>query len=287
LNITNCHDAGYCLIYIKQRRKKQNHSKPKHNETASPVESTDVQMMGKVNNNNSEETREQPGSTEDATNISNTSELLHLIKDTMRICTFLSNDITADLANIENQFLQKLNRLERQVGIDSEVDKTENQHKAVVIKDSVELTYDKEEMFNSVIQVLQEESKWIKNRLANLESGVQKHFFQVLKNLFVQHQRTDKFITRQEDSIKQLDTAMTDVQLTVHNGIMILPIEDFQAKFQKAKVRDPASITSPAFYTRRGGYKLKIRVYLNGDGLGLGTHVSIYIMMCKSQFDAL
>ncbi|CAH1794213.1 unnamed protein product [Owenia fusiformis] len=139
----------------------------------------------------------------------------------------------------------------------------------------------------NVLDVLQQESTWVKQRLANLETGIQRHFFQVLKNLFVQHQRTDKFITQQQVAIANLDIAIDESQITVYDGKMILPIDNFQERFKKAKIRDPASVTSPAFYTRRGGYKLKVRVYLHGDGMGLGTHVSIFIMMCKGKFDAL
>ncbi|CAH1799737.1 unnamed protein product [Owenia fusiformis] len=262
---------------------KKQKSKAKHREALRGSIGNKFEV-GENTRDTNEQSKVDSNLTKEAIDTTNrTSDLFHLVNDTKRICSLLSDETAADLANIENCFLQKLDTLENQI----EVDTTEHRHKLVIIKDTVDLTFEKEEIFNKVIKVLQEESQWIKSRLANLESGIQKHFFQVLKNLFVQHQRTDKFITRQEDSIKQLDTAMADSQLAVHNGIMILPIEDFQAKFQAAKVRDPASITSPAFYTRRGGYKLKIRVYPNGDGLGLGTHVSIYIMMCKSPFDAL
>ncbi|CAH1785576.1 unnamed protein product [Owenia fusiformis] len=216
------------------------------------------------------------------------SLLLHITKDSCKTCTLLNDDKRAELANIENNFLQGLDRIERQIGIaNASSDFSESHHKTVAIENSFEITNDKVDMFNSVMQVFQDESKWVKDRLANLESGIQKHFFQVLKNLFVQHQRTDRFIRHQEESIKKLDEEMEDHTLTVHNGVMIFPIDNFQARFEAAKMRNPASVTSPAFYSRRGGYKVKVRVYLNGDGLGLGTHVSIYIMMCKSKFDAL
>lgn len=43
----------------------------------------------------------------------------------------------------------------------------------------------------------------------------------------------------------------------------------------------------PAFYTARYGYKVCLRVYLNGDGTGKGTHVSLFFVVMKGDYDAL
>ena len=37
----------------------------------------------------------------------------------------------------------------------------------------------------------------------------------------------------------------------------------------------------------RHGYKLCLRVYLNGDGSGRGTHISFFITVMKGEFDPL
>jgi TNF receptor-associated factor 2 len=49
----------------------------------------------------------------------------------------------------------------------------------------------------------------------------------------------------------------------------------------------PPSPTSPAFYTSRYGYKMCLRVYLNGDGTGRGTHLSLFFVVMKGPNDAL
>ena len=41
------------------------------------------------------------------------------------------------------------------------------------------------------------------------------------------------------------------------------------------------------FYTSRHGYKMCARVYLNGDGMGKGTHLSFFFVVMKGPFDAL
>lgn len=41
------------------------------------------------------------------------------------------------------------------------------------------------------------------------------------------------------------------------------------------------------FYTSRCGYRLCARAYLNGDGSGKGTHLSLYFVVMRGEFDSL
>lgn len=42
-----------------------------------------------------------------------------------------------------------------------------------------------------------------------------------------------------------------------------------------------------AFYTSKYGYRMCLRVYLNGDGTGRGTHLSLFFVVMKGPNDAL
>ncbi|XP_064147585.1 TNF receptor-associated factor 1 isoform X2 [Loxodonta africana] len=42
-----------------------------------------------------------------------------------------------------------------------------------------------------------------------------------------------------------------------------------------------------AFYTAKYGYKLCLRLYLNGDGTGKRTHLSLFIVIMRGEYDAL
>lgn len=42
-----------------------------------------------------------------------------------------------------------------------------------------------------------------------------------------------------------------------------------------------------AFYTSRYGYKMCLRIYLDGDGTGRGTHLSLFFVVMKGPNDAL
>lgn len=46
-------------------------------------------------------------------------------------------------------------------------------------------------------------------------------------------------------------------------------------------------VTFTLFGNSRNGYKMCIRAYLNGDGMGYKTHLSLFFVLMKGEFDAL
>jgi hypothetical protein len=71
------------------------------------------------------------------------------------------------------------------------------------------------------------------------------------------------------------------------NGVLMWRINDF---FKKRADPLTSSFYSPAFYTSgtgSGGYRCCAKIYLNGDGSGKGTHVSIYLVILKGDYDSL
>ncbi|XP_014385158.1 PREDICTED: TNF receptor-associated factor 2 [Myotis brandtii] len=97
-----------------------------------------------------------------------------------------------------------------------------------------------------------------------------------------------------ERSIGLKDLAMADLEQKVHemeastfDGVFVWKISDFTRKRQEAVAGRTPAIFSPAFYTSRYGYKMCLRVYLNGDGTGRGTHLSLFFVVMKGPHDAL
>ncbi|KAJ8411153.1 hypothetical protein AAFF_G00171590 [Aldrovandia affinis] len=44
---------------------------------------------------------------------------------------------------------------------------------------------------------------------------------------------------------------------------------------------------SPAFHSSRYSYKMCLRLYLNGDGTGRGTHLSLFFVVMRGSYDNL
>ena len=76
-------------------------------------------------------------------------------------------------------------------------------------------------------------------------------------------------------------------QASSFDGTFVWRIPDISRKRRGARSGRVSSIDSPPFYTGRRGYKLCIRVYLNGVGTGEDTHLSLFIVIMKWDYDPL
>ena len=74
---------------------------------------------------------------------------------------------------------------------------------------------------------------------------------------------------------------------STHNGAFLWRIPEVRRRIRDAKIGRITSIYSPPFYSGRNGYKMCIRAYLNGDGSGEGTHLSIFFVLMKGEYDPL
>ena len=151
-------------------------------------------------------------------------------------------------------------------------------------------------------------------RLVNLENRTADH-----EVLLVENNRTMEEVRRDVGNIKrQLDTihestrrhdrriesiehtlALRNVTLadleeyvkqqefSSYDGQLLWRISDYARKRNDAVTGQQVSFYSPCFFTSRYGYKMCARIYLNGDGMGRGTHISIFFVVMRGQYDAL
>lgn len=87
-------------------------------------------------------------------------------------------------------------------------------------------------------------------------------------------------LNKNEERFKQLEGAC-------YGGKLIWKVTDYRAKKREAVEGHIVSVFSQPFYTSRCGYRLCARAYLNGDGSGKGTHLSLYFVVMRGEFDSL
>lgn len=93
-------------------------------------------------------------------------------------------------------------------------------------------------------------------------------------------------IAMQNVEIAQLSMKVNELSVTSFNGTLIWKITNYREKKRNAINHSPASFYSDCFYTSHYGYKMCGRVYLNGDGIGKGTHLSIFFAIKKGEYDS-
>ncbi|XP_064249432.1 TNF receptor-associated factor 2 isoform X1 [Passer domesticus] len=88
-------------------------------------------------------------------------------------------------------------------------------------------------------------------------------------------------------AMAEMEEKIRNMEASTYDGVFIWKITEFARKRQEAITGRSPAIFSPAFYTSKYGYKMCLRVYLNGDGTGRGTHLSLFFVVMKGPNDAL
>ena len=88
-------------------------------------------------------------------------------------------------------------------------------------------------------------------------------------------------------SLADLEEYTSQQKVNSFNGTLLWKISDFARRRNDARTGGKVSFYSSSFFTSRQGYKMCARIYLNGDGMGKGTHISLFFVVMRGQCDAL
>ena len=99
--------------------------------------------------------------------------------------------------------------------------------------------------------------------------------------------KADSAILRLQEGLSEVSLLIQTLQAASYNGIFIWKIPEVERRTNEAKMGKTVSLYSAPFYTSRHGYKACLRLYLNGDGSGKGTHLSFFITLMRGEYDAL
>ncbi|XP_063050662.1 TNF receptor-associated factor 1 [Engraulis encrasicolus] len=157
---------------------------------------------------------------------------------------------------------------------------------AVSVGQRLEALQERVSVFENIISVLNREVEKAQHNIAAMrhdEQGNQTmiHFLQA--KIVEQQQR----LLMKEGVISALQLRVNALQEVSYDGTFLWRVADINSKLQEAATGQRSNLYSPAFYTSRYGFKVRLRVYLNGDGVGKGTHISLFFVIMKGEYDAL
>lgn len=105
--------------------------------------------------------------------------------------------------------------------------------------------------------------------------------------LETQLSRHDQMLSVHDIRLADMDLRFQVLETASYNGVLIWKIRDYKRRKQEAVMGKTLSLYSQPFYTGYFGYKMCARVYLNGDGMGKGTHLSLFFVIMRGEYDAL
>ncbi|KAK7448378.1 hypothetical protein BaRGS_00040106 [Batillaria attramentaria] len=94
-------------------------------------------------------------------------------------------------------------------------------------------------------------------------------------------------ITQRDLKLRELENRLSNLSQDQPDGTLLWRITNFSKVRQEAIQGNVSNIHSRPFYTGPIGYKMCVRLYPNGDGMGKGTHLSLFFTLMRSNHDAL
>jgi len=91
---------------------------------------------------------------------------------------------------------------------------------------------------------------------------------------------------KQQDLIEKLNCQL-DKSETIKNGVLVWKIRDLKSRLEEAKNTEGLELVSAPFYTSQYGYRVQASLFLNGNGGGENSHMSVYIKLLPGEYDTI
>ncbi|CAF4822901.1 unnamed protein product [Rotaria sp. Silwood1] len=141
-----------------------------------------------------------------------------------------------------------------------------------VLNDDIQRLYSESLHHQTSLRSLSEESSKLKIAIEETHSSIDAH------------QINQKIL---EESLNSLRQQVEDQKNSFTDGKLIWKITNVQQKIADAQCERQVSIYSPIFYSSPNGYKMRLRLYLAGDGNARRTHMSLFFVLMRGEYDAI
>ncbi|TSL28192.1 TNF receptor-associated factor 2 [Bagarius yarrelli] len=108
-----------------------------------------------------------------------------------------------------------------------------------------------------------------------------------IENLSNKVRQLERTLNMRDLQLAESEQNLRELQFCTFDGVFIWKISEFSRRRQDALAGRAPAMFSPAFYSSKYGYKMCLRLYLNGDGSGRGTHLSLFFVVMRGKYDAL
>lgn len=115
--------------------------------------------------------------------------------------------------------------------------------------------------------------------------------FQKLANIMVERVKRIEAARQYQQTLQNelefLHQFIETFQTESMNGTLLWRIDNVSKVIQEAQSEHRPWIVSPDFYSSACGYRMRIRLFPYGDGHAKRTHMSVFFMLVKGEYDAI
>lgn len=102
-----------------------------------------------------------------------------------------------------------------------------------------------------------------------------------------QFQAQDRVLAAHDIKLAEHGLRLDMMDCKNSEGVLLWKITEIRRRRREAVSGKTPSIYSQPFYTSANGCKMCARLYLNGDGMGRGTHLSLFFVIMRGEYDSL
>ncbi|XP_077986318.1 TNF receptor-associated factor 2-like [Glandiceps talaboti] len=153
-------------------------------------------------------------------------------------------------------------------------------------RDKQTLLQTKQTTYEGLVAVLNKQIDEDGAKIDNLERK-ERMMTETIEALQRKVKSQDRTIAMKDVALAEQDLRIQSLEMASYDGVLLWKISDFAKKRRDAVSGKTVSMYSPCFYTSRHGYKMCARIYLDGDGMGKGNHISLFFVVMRGPNDAL
>ncbi|XP_029141194.1 TNF receptor-associated factor 1-like [Protobothrops mucrosquamatus] len=133
---------------------------------------------------------------------------------------------------------------------------------------------------------LETRQKTLENIVSVLSRELESHHILLCTSMYsFQIEQQDSLLALKDVMISNLVSRIQALEQTSYDGCFLWKIPRVAIRMREAQMGKRPALYSPPFYTTRYGYKLCLKLFLNGDGTGAGTHLSLFLVVMKGEHD--
>ncbi len=207
---------------------------------------------------------------------------------------------------VERERLYQANLTEDQGGISYELDKMQFRFNFLDSKKMTDFLMEKSQFDQMLPLVIRNSDQKTYVDIRSLLSPITAELTQSIKRSLLEElakQKNDDFETRSLTKktikeLKQKNKVLTErldiaelkinlLDIRSDNGTIIWLIPGIEEKIKREKNQEVTSLYSPPFYTSKFGFRMCLQLFLNGDADGRNTHVTLYFVIMKGEYDGI
>ncbi|CAF4728956.1 unnamed protein product [Rotaria socialis] len=186
---------------------------------------------------------------------------------------------------------------ERVLGMD--IDNGQSASSTIMATTSENISSQMQEIYETInilaggIQTLNDDTQRLSSESIKLQSSIES-LAQYIGSLKLNAQEQSSFLdgVKPNQEILQQDVAslkqkIDDLQYVSYDGTLTWKISKFHKNRMDAQSERQTSIYSPPFYSSPTGYKMRAQLYLDGDENARRTHMSLFFVLMRSEYDAI